>query len=826
MGHGAIPMSKYSNAQGSRGLRDRHCILILLLITAVLFRKALWESGVILSHPVFFDLTHSLYAWRLFGFGLLREGVVPLWNPYSFCGTPFVANWHSAIFYPPNAIFLFLPAHIGINWSIAFHFFLTGALTYLFVRHLLDNRLCALLAAISFVFSGPYIIQLFPGHVFNSLPWLPLSLLLAELALRRKQMVYYVLGGIVLALQVLAGHPQYMLYCFGALAIYLLFGAVCTCRDERSPAPLGRVCIGFVVLCAVGFSLSAVQLFPGLEYSRFSSRTVLKGPASVSELSFPPENLITLIAPGFWGDMQGARYWGRWLFWETCMYVGVAPLVLAVIGALFARKRHAYLFAGLALLSLVLAFGAYSPFFNLLYYHVPGFNLFRGQAKFIFLTTFSLAVLAGYGCEIVLERARAGGRGLTRAAVVTLIAAGVVILLCAVTAAQGGERSSLWQQVLRYRAGKGFEGTPPLGPAEGEMMHSAYRVTIHGVAVAGILLGAAGAILLAVARGGIPFPAVGIVLITLSIADLWCFGARYIMVSPLAACYWPRGVVEVIKSDRASYRICTPNIAIPGATQNMNNAIPAIDGYETVNIGYFKEYVDFSQGVLSQDRLTFSIERVTPMLEALNLKYVILPADQQFAMPDYRVRYGDGRENVYARERSSPRAYVAHTARIVGDRLELLRELGKGDFAERGLVLFGSDPGVRLSGPARGAPAAQTDIVVDRPGETVIAARLTAPGFLVLSDTWYPGWKAYVDGAERPVLRANYAFRAVYLEAGRHTIRFIYRPASFRYGAMMTLATALALIALALICGVRLHGRMGGVAALKISRVMFFSSDL
>ncbi|MCX6356695.1 MAG: hypothetical protein NT045_02280 [Candidatus Aureabacteria bacterium] len=769
-------------------LKDRHCILILLAITLLLFRKALLAGGVILSHPVFLDLTHHVYSLRRFGFNILGRGEIPLWNPYLFCGTPFIANWHSAIFYPLNLIFLVMPVHIALNWSIAFHFFLAGVLTYIFVNYLLGNKFSALLAAITFVFSGPYIVQLFPGHVFNPLPWLPLSLLLAELALRRKQVVYYVLGGVVLALQVLAGHPQYMLYCFGALVLYFLAGAIYACHEERSPAPLGRVCIGLGVLCAVGFSLSAVQLFPSLEYTRFSSRALLKGPASVREISFPPENILTLAAPGFWGDMQGARYWGRWLFWETCLYVGIAPLILAVVGSCLSRRRHAYFFTGLAVLSLILAFGAYSPLFKFFYYYVPGFSLFRGQAKFIFLTTFSLAVLAGYGCEIVLERVRTGRRGLTRVAVMTLLAAGVVLLLCAVMA-QGGERSSLWQQVLRYRAARGFEGTPPLNAAEGGMAHSAYRVTIQGVAVAGILMGVAGVILFAVARGGIPFPAIGIVLIALSIADLWYFGARYIMTSPLAVCSWPRGLVDSLKADRTPFRVCTPNISIPGATQNMNDAIFAIDGYETVNVGCYKEYVDFSQGISSSDRLTFSIERVTPMFEALNLKYVILPADQQFAMPGYRVQFGDGRENVYAREKPSPRAYVAHEARIINDRRDLLRELSKGDFAERGLVLFDSEPGVRLPAPASQMPASQATITGDQPGNTMLVATLSRPGFLVLSDTYYPGWKAYVDGTERPILRGNYAFRAVYCNEGRHTVNFRYEPLSFARGVRVSIVS-------------------------------------
>lgn len=796
-------LNKRSDAPPAGGARDAHCVIFLGVVTALVFRKALFTGGVILSHPVFLDMTHQFYPWRLFGFNLLRRGEIPLWNPYLFCGTPFVANWHSAIFYPFNLIFLIMPVHLALNWSIAFHFFLAGALTYAYVRYLLGDRLSALLSALAFTFSGAYIIQIFPGHVFNPLPWLPLSFLLAERAVREKRMRCYVLGGIILALQVLAGHPQYMLYCFGALLLYFLFRGGCACYDEKGIGPAGRIAAGIALLIVAGFCLSAVQLLPSLEYARFSSRALLKGPASVRELSLPPENLFTLVVPGFWGDMQGARYWGRWLFWETCLYVGIAPLLLAVVGACVARRRHAYFFAVLAVVSLLLALGAYSPLFEFLYYHVPGFNLFRGQAKFIALTAFSLSVLAGYGLGVVKSYSRSGENRLGRIAVVILTAAGVVLLICLILSAGGGEHSPFWQQLLRYREARGFEGTPPLSLAEGAMAHNAYRVTVRGIAAAGILMGLTGAALLAVARGALPSRATGILFVAVALADLWYFGARYIMTSPLAVCSWPPGLSQFLKTDRSIFRICTPNIAIPGATQNMNDAISAIDGYETVNVGAYKEYVDFSQGRSSAQRLDFAIQSVTPMLEALNLKYVILPAEERFLRGGYRLRLNDGRECVYERDAVSPRAYVAHEMKIVPDSEEMLRELAGGDCAERGVVFLGADPGMLLPAMGKARQPSAATIIADEPRAVTITAKLSRPGFLVLSDVYYPGWKAYAGGRERRIYRANHAFRAVYLEEGDHTVRFIYEPASFRYGARVSLAASFVVGFYLLVCVVR-----------------------
>lgn len=780
-----------AGAGGKSGLRlrDRHCLCALGIVTAVLFRKALFGGAVILSHPVFLDLTHQVYAYRAYGFGLLKAGVIPLWNPYNFCGAPFLANWHSAVFYPLNAIFLLLPVHTALNWSIAFHFFLAGAFTFAFVRLVTGGRAGAFLSALVFVFSGPYLLQLFPGHIFNPLPWLPLSLICGEMAVRRRRAVWYLLAGCVLGVQVLAGHPQYMAYCGGALLLYIAFRSAAACRGEGSAKPLAFAAAGIALMVATGAALSAVQLLPGAEFAAHSSRAALAGPAAVRDNSLPPENLALLAVPGLFGDMQGVRYWGRWLYWETCLYAGILPLLCAVLGAIRGRSNAARFFAGLAALSLVLAFGAYSPLFGVLYARVPGFSVFRAQAKFIALAAFSLAVLAGFGLRSILERdgrARRLVAGLGAAAVAAAVAAA---LLAAAASATGGGESPLWGRVVEYRHARGFEGTPPIHPADAPARAAAYRTALRGVMTAAALLLVSGAIFIAAARTPPALLAAAVLLV--SFGDLWHFGARYVIVSPLETCRWPAGLAEALRADRSSPRICAPNIAVPGAMQNIIEGIAAIDGYETVNVGLYKDYVDASQGVGRGTRIDFSIDRVTPMLEALNLKYVLLPAPQRFAAPGYRPAFTDGRVTAYARDTPAPRVFVASRARVISDPDEALAALRDGDGSVRGEVILAADPGVRLPAGVPGAPAGRAEITAENPREVRIAAGLDRPGFLVLYDVYYPGWKAYADGVEVPILRADHAFRAVFLGEGRHEVRFAYAPRSFAIGLRVSAAAVL-----------------------------------
>jgi hypothetical protein len=648
-----------------------------------------------------------------------------------------------------------------------------------------------------FVFSGPYLLQLFPGHIFNPLPWLPLALLFGELAVRGKRAVWYLLAGCVLGLQILAGHPQYMAYCAGALVLYILFRAVAVCRDEGGMKPLAFSAAGIVLMVATGAALSAVQLLPGVEFAAESGRANLAGPASVRDNSLPPENLALLAVPGIFGDMQGGRYWGRWLYWETCLYAGILPLLLALLGALRARSRIAQFFSGLAVLSLVLAFGYYSPLFGFLYARVPGFSVFRAQAKFTVLAAFSLAVLAGFGCRCLLDRGEEARRLIARFGAASIIIALALTLLAAAAAATGGGESPLWGRVVQYRHARGFEGTPPIDPADTVSRAAAYRTALRGALTAAALLLVSGAVFLASRR--MRPAALAAVVLLLSIGDLWHFGARYVIVSPLESCRWPPDLAESMRSDRSVYRICAPNISVPGAMQNMPEGIAAIDGYETLNVGLYKDYVDASQGVGRGARLDFAIDGVAPMLEALNLKYVLLPAPQRFASPGYRRRFTDGRVTVYEKEAPSPRAFVAHRARMIPEPDAALAALRMRGEAARDEVILSADPGIPLPAPAPGSPRDRAEIVDEQPCEVRVTAGLSSPGFLVLSDVYYPGWKAYADGKEVPIHRANYAFRAVYLGEGTHEVRFVYAPRSFAIGLRVSAAAALLVgIALAL----------------------------
>ena len=221
-------------------------------------------------------------------------------------GTPFLGGFQSALLYPPNVLFLVLPLAAAINWSIALHVFLAGAFTYAWAAKRGLQPAASFLSAVIFMFCGAHFPHIFAGHLSNlcTLVWAPLLFLAIDGLFERPTLGWSLLGMFAVAMQVLAGHPQYVYYTGMAAALYC---GLCVCRAGEP----GRFVLGLAGVVAGGVALSAAQLLTGV----LEAGDMLRGramPYDAAAMSpFPPENLLTLVAPGFFGDNKTQLYWGR-----------------------------------------------------------------------------------------------------------------------------------------------------------------------------------------------------------------------------------------------------------------------------------------------------------------------------------------------------------------------------------------------------------------------------------------------------------------------------------------------------------------------------------
>lgn len=365
------------------------------------------------------DFTHHFLPFSLYQQQALRAGQLPLWNPYTYAGHPFLADTQAAVFYPLSNVLLLLTLPwqtVGdrlyfLQVEAVLHVALAGFFVYLLVNAFTRQRLAGFAAGCGFAFSG-YLTGYPPLQlaVLRTAIWLPLLLYLLLQAMNEPQRWRWWIGAaFAYAVAFLAGHPQTFLHSSYAAAAWILFLLFSTSRQEADGTPKARLTaqllgLGGFALLALG--IAAVQLLPSLEFSRLSVRANVDY-AYVSG-GFPLQDTWQILLPGV-------------LTQFSPLYVGVVGLALALIGLSQGRLRDreierltddnlpvsqslslpiphfALFFAALALIALLLSYGDNGFLYPFAYRYAPGWNLFRGQERAAFLVALSLCVLIGAG---------------------------------------------------------------------------------------------------------------------------------------------------------------------------------------------------------------------------------------------------------------------------------------------------------------------------------------------------------------------------------------------------------------------------------------------
>ncbi len=366
-------------------------------------------------NPLMWDGVAEFYPWRLFAAEALRQGWLPLWNPHQFCGTPFVANSQSAVFYPPNALlFIPLPTQTAFGVSALVHLALTGLFLYGFLRApaLGLCRSAALLGAVVWQMSAWQVCWLALPTFLCVSAWLPLALWLTDRWAVRPSPSRATALGLCLGVILLAGHLQIALYCFLLVVAYALFRSLPRLREHRADALplLGTGILALAVMAAV----AAPQLLPAIELSRMSHRAGSpvnwSGYEGYVRLALPAVNLVTLFLPQFFGNPTQGTYWGIGTnggpsaYIENTCYVGLLGLLLAFAGAALTWRTQSAtrFFAVAALVALLLALG--TPLDALLFFGIPGFAQSGSPGRILVLWTFSAAVLAAVGANTLASR--------------------------------------------------------------------------------------------------------------------------------------------------------------------------------------------------------------------------------------------------------------------------------------------------------------------------------------------------------------------------------------------------------------------------------------
>lgn len=785
------------------------CCLIQLGLVVVIFSNVLFSGGTQVLGSQDTDLFDQFIAWRQFGFGELSKGHLVLWNPHVYAGAPYFGGFQAALLYPLNLIFLILPLPMAINWSIALHVFLIGGFMNLWAyrRGLQPGAAC--LAGILTMFSGAFFLHIYAGHLTNlcAMTWAPLIFLAIDelfFFFEKSDGSIHEVGGWCLlgagavAMQILAGHPQYVFYTGIAAGAYSLLRMVGAKKRGATLACL-------ITIPLAGTALTTVQWLTGLQASSETIRHKVLPFEFASKFSLPPENFLTLIAPGFFGELSSSKYFGRCDLWEMSLFIGVTGLMLAIYGTLPQKAtnlmkeesqkekrkpnlktapatkavptivRPSFLDSKLPILMIVmlllLALGIHTPLFHFLYSYVPGFNKFRGISKFIFPATLFISLLSAMGFDRLLT-SRPQGK---KAPIILLSISGALFLFSFLV------RIIDWQPVLSAFSKTGESNlssqlfvNPDLSLPLKEMAELARKSAANALLISGFTAFVLGGLLLGMIRKHRMVWAIGV--LALLEVLVFAYTSRTTFDSRLAA---SPEIQAFLNKHPGDYRIINklnPNSAAVFGAQDIAGNDPSV-------VGRYAEFVAFTQG-RDPDLATqiLGITQIHPLFAMLRLRYGFILQNGRVGTIEF----------------PTPLSHVTLVGgyQVIEKRQAIFTAMSHSTFDPHTTVILEQEPSPRPSAQNTGSAR----IVAQTTDSLIIEADTSHPSILLISDLYTPSWRAVpMPGSAQShykIIPANYILRAIPLQAGSHKIRVEYRPQAFIIGTWISLLALIIYIGL------------------------------
>lgn len=710
------------------------------------------------------DFSRQFYPFRFFESHEWWHRRIPLWNPDMFAGHPFQADVQTAVFYPlamANAILFGRHGfpYFALEGEVVVHTLLAGVFTFWLIRYLTGSRLGALVGGLAFAFGG--FVTSYPAEqlpLLETAIWLPLIVLFLELAVGRAHgqqsprsiaWGWLIAAGITFGVAILAGHTQTDLFIVYATEGYLLW-----CL-WRSRVEVKRLLLAAVVYPLLAIGVSAVQIFPSVEFLGSSTRDQM-GYAQAA-WGYLPSSLPEIFVPLWHG--------------EKALSVGVVALTLAVIGAWASRRERIAYWTFAGLVAIPLSVGGATPLFWVLYHVAPGWDLFRDQERVIYIFSFAASVLAGRGVA-ELQRVDLKPRIVSRWAALAGIGALAFVGLYLI--------SPVLQAPLPLRTNFGLNAVV-LAATAAFLVARARFVTPLPVGAADTAASDRSFSLVKSADLGGDGPLwrrlevrhlVAIGLAALVTGELFAinFGNNLSPVSPIPVARLQR-TADFVHTFPEPYRVRGISETVFPSDYGSVLDMPTIGG-----------------------DTPFQLLRMRDMLAAdadwrvwqiLNVKFFISDGGP---LAGLKLVFQDGALKTYFMGDSLPRAWAVRAVEVARDPTQARQMILAPGYHPGNIVVLEQPTSI---GPFDPGPRPDVKITYLDPQRIEIDANAGANAMLVLAQQYYPDWQAYRDGQPVTTFRANFLAMAFELPPGRHHYVIVYRPWSFYGGAAISVLTLL-----------------------------------
>ncbi len=734
----------------------RFALLLALLVFAAF-------PQVILGLETFVVRDFGFFAYPLAHFQqeCFRRGELPFWDPYNNCGVPFLAQWNTMPLYPPALIYLLLPLQWSLSFFCLLHLWFAGLGMFFLARQLTNSSFAASFAGVAFAFNGLTLnLLMWPSHI-ATLSWMPWVVLAVEAAWREggRKIILAAFAG---ALQMLAGGPEIIFLTWILLLALWIQQFIAGGGDASSPAfsatgasQLRRAMFWrFPLVVALVIALAAIQLLPFLDLAAHSQRSA--GYAD-TRWSMPGWGWANFLVP-----MAFGRTWTEGVFfqygqyWTSSYYLGIGTLWLALLAIWTVRERRVRLLGAVAMMALILALGENTFVYPALRKIIPQLSLMTYPIKYVIVAALLAPLLAAFALaqqqNLRNEEKLAFGK--------RLVLVGIILL-----ALIAGILFWAW----RY----------PFPPDD---VHATLR---NGLSRAFFLL-LTGALLLVLMRASKP-------------------GLRRIAPLILVVVAW----LDVFKHEPPQ------NPTVPPSVYGLNLARIKLAMNPQPELGCSramittKEFMDFIHFALSDPKNNFLGKRLG-FCGNVNLLDAVPKVDGFFSLTP---REGDdlnsllyGTTNEFPRledllgvsQITAPDEFFHWQPRrtflplvtagqkpVFLDDPGTLRALTQPDFDGGKMVFLPPEAKSLVTVTNQTAVRVLNSKIETQSVDAEIEA--AEPSLVIVAQTWYHNWRAYVDGRPAPLLRANHAFQAIQVPAGRHSIRLIYEDRAFQFGAAVSI---------------------------------------
>lgn len=762
-----------ARANGRRLLSNDGKAVLSLAVLALGF----YAYSVISGTPVGYGDLVQYYFWKHYLMESLRTGHLALWNPYAFAGYPFAANPQVQLFYPMNLLHLIGPLKTSVILSLVTHIWLGSVLQYYYLRSMRLNYVPAFIGAVCFALGGHLVAASYWETLtrVQGLIWLPGILLATHMAVTKRSLYWTAAGMAFLSIEISAGYAQATAY-----IVPMILGQIALSNSLSHQLRVGRLVNDYAVSgVALGLciGIAAAQILPMMEFLKMSIRQTTSFEFS-SVGSYAPYRLIAFFVPNILGSPVYRNSVLGCDYWEGCVYIGILPLMMLLVPAADAHMKTFRRYMLLALVVfLVVAMGKHTPVWAWMYNHIPIARSFRYHSRALGIVQFILATLAAIGTAGLIEMVKAEHRRLKLVlgvfAAAAVAAGGAVLGFVMFHDRIFGLAGKMVTRMYQGKASEKMAKLPQLISLQQSSILTAFIFLVLGMAVILIFRRLPSA-----RRNLLPVP-----LVALMLADLGIFAFPLLQPGSLSTQLVTPAYASKINAGLDGYRFLPLKREIHELNSGTYNHLQSVQGFDSLVL---TRYMYLVARINGENKIspypTFIKWTDSKLIDMMSIRYVV--SDSPLHSPKLRQTYQTGNLRVYENTGALPPAWLVSSAEGVPNDDAALRRITDPSFDPlKRVILTGySEPAAEPSAGFQGTCRQLKHL----PDELRLQTQSNKPGYLVLSQMQYPGWVAKVDGAERPVLLADYAFSAVSVPAGKHDVELRFTSPSLRKGMLIS----------------------------------------